>query len=114
MQLCKQKRGTIATISLIDLIFTSNLDNIQCHGKVSPIADHDGIFLSFHCVKSKTNCITKTIFDYKNIDEMGLRNYIKIFDFKTNGFSKHVTKQAEAISIFFKFQHKHNTSLLKI
>ena len=37
------------TVSLIELIFTNNEDNITKHGTTDPIADHDGIFVSFHC-----------------------------------------------------------------
>ena len=52
-------RVTNNTTSLIDLIFTSNQDNISCHGTLSPVADHEGIFVSFHCVQTKENTIKK-------------------------------------------------------
>ena len=81
-------RVTSKTISLIDLLFTNNQDNIQCHGTLSSIADHEGIFVSFHCIQAKTNNITKTVYDFKNIDEIALRNYIKSYDFETNFFSQ--------------------------
>ena len=35
------------TTSLIDLFFTNSVDNIECHGTLPKIADHDGIFASF-------------------------------------------------------------------
>ena len=41
------------TVSLIELIFTNNEDNITKHGTTDPIADHDGIPVSFHCKMSK-------------------------------------------------------------
>ena len=63
-------------MSLIELIFTNNEDNITKHGTTDPIADHDGIFVSFHSKMSKEKVISKDVFDYKNIDEIGLRNYI--------------------------------------
>ena len=42
--------------------------------------------------------IKKSVFDFSNIDEIGLRNFIKSFDFDTHVFSKPVQQQAEAIS----------------
>ena len=54
-------RVTENTTSLIDLIFTSNLDKIRCHGTLPPIADHEGIFINFHrvhdqqCRRSRTS-----------------------------------------------------------
>jgi hypothetical protein len=76
------------TVSLIDLIFTNNDDNITKHGTTDPIADHDGIFVSFHCKMAKEKVISKDVFDYKNIDEIGLRNYIKDFDFESSESKK--------------------------
>ena len=40
-------RTTNDTISLIDLIFVSNTDNVQHHGTLPRIADHDGVFVDF-------------------------------------------------------------------
>ena len=83
--------------SLIDLIFCRNVDNIQCHGTLPPIADHDGTFVAFHCVLDKSKPVTKDIFDYKSLDETALLQYIKNYDFETAVFSKPVTEQAEAM-----------------
>ena len=63
--------------SLIDLIFCRFVDNIQAHGTLPPLADHEGTFIAFHCIQDKSKPVTKTIFDYKNIDEGALLQYIK-------------------------------------
>ena len=91
-------RVTNNTTSLIDLIFTSNQDNISCHGTLPPVADHEGIFVSFHCIQAKENTIKKSIYDFQNIDEIGLRDFIKKYDFQTNVFDKPIIQQAEAMS----------------
>ena len=93
-------RVTRKTMSLIDLILTNNQDNIQCHGTLSSIADHAGIFVTFHCIQAKTKNITKTVYDFKNIDEIALRNYIKSYDFETNLFSKPLDQQATLMTNF--------------
>ena len=103
-------RVTDKTVSLIDLIFTNNVDNIQSHGTLSPIADHEGIFVTFHCVQAKSKTITKTVYDFKNIDEISLRNYIKSFDFESNIFSKPIDQQAILMTNFLSATQK---SLLK-
>ena len=90
------------TTSLIDLIFCHNLDNIQCHGTLPPIADHSGIFVNFHRIKSKEKNITKHILDYKNMDENGLINYIKDFDFEAAVFSKPLIEQADTYTNIIK------------
>ena len=72
--------------------------NISCHGTLPPVADHEGVFVSFHCVQVKENIISKCVYDYSNIDEVGLREFIKQYDFQTNVFDKPVTQQAEAMS----------------
>ena len=73
-------RVTRDTTSLVDLFFVSNVDRLQCHGTLPKIADHDGVFASFHCVQNNCKNLTKTI--YKNIDEVGLINYIKSHNFE--------------------------------
>jgi hypothetical protein len=55
-------RVTSNTTSLIDLIFTNNVDNIQCQGTLPPIADHEGIFINFHCIQSKESLLKKLFF----------------------------------------------------
>ena len=91
-------RVTQNCTSLIDLIYCKNVDNIQCHGTLPPIADHDGTFVAFHCALDKAKPVTKEIFDYKNLDETALLKYIKSYDFETAVFSKPITEQAEALT----------------
>ena len=86
------------TVSLIELIFTNNEDNITKHGTTDPIADHDGIFVSFHCKMSKEKVISKDVFDYKNIDEIGLRNYIKAIYFQSSVFTQPIKEQANEMT----------------
>lgn len=64
-------RLTANTTSLIDLIFTNNVDNIQCQGTLPPIADHEGVFVNFHCIQAKESVVKKCVFDFKQIDEIG-------------------------------------------
>ena len=54
---------------LISLIFVSDTDNIQCHGTLLRIADHEGVFVNFHCIRQKSKTATRKIYYYKNIDE---------------------------------------------
>ena len=91
-------RVTQNCTSLIDLIFCRNIDKIQCHGTLPPIADHEGTFFSFHCKLDKSKPLTKQIFDYKNINENALLQYIKSYDFESAVFSKPATQQAEAMT----------------
>ena len=49
--------------SLIDLVFCQSINNLQCHGTLPPIADHEGTFVSFHCILDKTKPVTKNICD---------------------------------------------------
>ena len=88
-------RITSETTSLVDLIFVFNTDNIQNHGTLPRIADHEGTFVSFHCNKNKSKNVTKTIYDFKNVDELGLINFIKNYDFESAVFSKPVFDQAK-------------------
>ena len=85
------------TTSLINLIFCKDIDNIESHGTLPCIADHDGVFVSFHCHIEKVKQRTKRVFDYKNVDEVALINYVKAFDFEKI-LSKPVEEQAEAIT----------------
>ena len=84
--------------SLIDLIFCRFVNNIQAHGTLPPLADHEGTFIAFHCIQDKSKPVTKTIFDYQNIDEGALLQYIKNINFDVQVFSRPVTQQAEAIT----------------
>ena len=91
-------RVTENSTSLIDLIFVSNTDNIQRHGTLPRLADHDGVFVSFLCSRTKAKILKKTVYDYKNIDENGLINFIKNYNFQSTVFSKPVTEQAEVFT----------------
>ena len=62
------------------------------------ITDHEGIFVHSHCVKEQQTVITKWVYDFRNIDGMGLQNYIKSLDFGLHVFCKPVHQQAEALS----------------
>ena len=84
---------TTNTVSLIDLVFSDNIDNIQCQGTVSPIADHEGVFVCFHCISVQEKPSTRNVYDFKNIVEIGLRQVIKNYN-----FSKPIVGQAEAMS----------------
>ena len=86
------------TTSLIDLAFTDNLDDLSCHGTIPCIADHFGIFTAFNCKIQKPKAIIKRVHDYKNVDEIGLREYIKNVDFGNLVFSKPVKEQADEIT----------------
>ena len=91
-------RVTNNTTALIDLVFTSNVDNISCHSTLPPVADHEGVFVSFHCVQAKENIIKKCVYDYSNIDEIGLRDFIKKYDFQTKVFDLPIIQQAHAMT----------------
>ena len=81
-------------MSLIDLIFTNKIDDIICHGTLPKIADHDGILVSFNtkCQKMKQNY--RTVYEYKNADEIGLINHIKNYDYENEVFSQPIEEQA--------------------
>ena len=70
-------RTTETTISLIDLIFINNPENVICHGTLPRIADHDGTLVSFNLKCKKQQQRTKTIYDYKNADIEGLTKFYK-------------------------------------
>ena len=88
-------RTTETTLSLIDLFFINNSENIMCHGTLPKIADHDGIIVSFNSKIIKPQQKIKTIYDYKNADIDGLASYIKSFDFENTVFNKPVCNQAD-------------------
>ena len=91
-------RITENTTSLIDLIFCRLTDNLQSHGTLPKIADHDGTFVSFHCSLGEPKPRAREVLDYKNLDENALINYIKNIDYDTLVFSRPVTEQAEAMT----------------
>ena len=69
------------------------------HSTLPRIADHDGVFITFHRVKQKQYTPrTRTVYNYKDIDETGLINFVKDFDFETTVFSKTVTQQAHCMT----------------
>ena len=72
--------------SLIDLVFCRFVDNVQAHGTLPPLADHEGTFIAFHCFLDKSKPVTRTIFDYKSMDEGALIQYIKNIDFDLQVF----------------------------
>ena len=52
-------RITEETLSLIDLFFVDNLENIDCYGTLPKIADHEGIIASFKLNLQKPKIKTK-------------------------------------------------------
>ena len=88
-------RTTENTISLIDLFYVKNRDNIVAQGTLPKIADHDGILCSFNIQNTKPQIRTREIFDYKNADLTGLTEYIKHFDFNNTVISYNVFTQTE-------------------
>ena len=91
-------RVTENTISLIDLIFSDQLDDIICHGTLPKIADHDGVIVSFNTKCEKQKPKTKIIYDYNNTDVNGLIKYIKEFDFEHHVFCHPTVNQTELYS----------------
>jgi hypothetical protein len=83
---------------LVDLFFVSTIDDVKAHGTLPPIADHDGIFASFHSIKTQAKPKSKFIYDYKNADEKGLIKYLNEFNFDLEVFSKPTSEQADAFS----------------
>ena len=90
------------TISLIDLFYINNCENVLCHGTLPKIADHDGIIASFNTKSSKQTQKTKMVFDYKNADVVGLTEYFKTYDFENSVFDQPVHSQAEIYSYILK------------
>ena len=101
-------RVTENSVSLISLIFVNQPDDINCHGTLQRIADHDGVLVSFNTKSLKPKIKTRTVYDYKNADIEGLTKYIKEFDFENTVFGCSVKNQCsvytniltEAISKF--------------
>ena len=71
---------------------------MTAHGTLPRIADHDGIFVSFHCVQDKPKTQTKTIFDYTNINTEDLHKHINSIDFENLVFSKPISDQADCFT----------------
>ena len=95
-------RTTETTLSLIDLFFINNIENIICHGTLPKIADHDGIIVSFNCKSVKPPQKMKTIYDYKSADIEGLNDYIKNFDFENTVFNQPIINQTDIYSDILK------------
>ena len=62
------------------------------------IADHDGIIASFKFKTEKTKLKTKTLFDYKNADVIGLTKFIKEFNFDEVVFRQPIKDQPNVFS----------------
>ena len=96
------------SISLIDLFFADNTEDIICHGTLPKIADHDGVLASYKLNLEKPKVKTQKVFDYRNADVDGLTKFIKDYDFDRNVFSQPIIQQAEIfndvlINAFSKF-----------
>ena len=61
----------------LDLIFVQLIDNVTSHGTIGKIADHKGVFITFHCTHDKPKERLQTIYDYSKVDKDGLIKYIK-------------------------------------
>ena len=86
-------RITEDTVSLIDLFFVDNLENIDCYGTLPKIADHDGIIASFKLNLQKPQIKTKKVYDYCKADVDGLINHVKNLDFQSTVFSQPIEMQ---------------------
>ena len=88
-------RITEGTISLIDLFFVDNSEDIVCHGTLPKIADHDGVLASYKLNLQKPTTKSKKIYNYNDVDIIGLTNYIKNYDYDNIVFSQPIQRQAE-------------------
>ena len=88
-------RITENSISLIDLIFVNQSNDVLCHGTLPKIADHDGVIVSFNITNPKPKNKTKLVFDYKNANIEGLIQFIKECNFEMLVFSRPVIEQAD-------------------
>ena len=95
-------RITLNCLSLIDLIFVNQPDDVICHGTLPKIADHDGVVVSFNTKNIKPKIKTRIIYDYKNADEEGLIKYIKEYNFQHSVFTHPVFEQADIFSNILK------------
>ena len=91
-------RVTEKTVSLVDLIFIDNETDVQCHGTLPKISDHDGIFVSLSIKREKLDTRKKIIYDYKNVNEPLLIKYIKDYDYENKVFSLPYFEQPEALT----------------
>ena len=95
-------RITLNCLSLIDLIFVNQPDDVICHGTLPKIADHAGVVVSFNTKNVKPKPKTKIIYDYKNADIEGLMRYIKEYNFENSVFSRPFIEQADIFSNILK------------
>ena len=86
-------RITEESTSLLDLFFVDNLNDIDCHGTLPKIADHDGIVASFKLNLQKPKVKTKKVYDYLKVDIEGLIDFIKNVNFETTVFSQPINMQ---------------------
>ena len=93
-------RVTESTTSLIDLFFVSNLTPVVTYGTLPKIADHDGVLCSFRSQSEKPKPKTICVYDYRNVDEKGLIQYIKQFNFDNNVFCHPTEYQANYVLKF--------------
>ena len=91
-------RVTDTSTSLLDLIYVQNIDSITAHGTLPQISDHNGTFVTFHCIQDRPKAKSKLVFDYNNIDEPGLVSHIKNIDFDSLVFSKPLEDQAQIMT----------------
>ena len=95
-------RTTDTSLSLIDLFYLNNSENVICHGTLPKIADHDGVIVSFNVKSQKQAQKTKTLYDYKNADDEGLLKYFKEFNFENTVFNQPIIDQTDVYSNILK------------
>ena len=85
------------------------------HGTRPKIADHDGVLASYKLNLQKPTTKSKKIYNYNDVDIIGLTNYIKNYDYDNVVFSQPILRQAEifneilsnAFSQFVPYMAKH-------
>ena len=87
---------------MIDLLFVDSQDLVEEFGILPSIADHAGLLLCLNLKLKPRKRTKKTIFDYNNVDEESLCNFVKDFNFEQELFSLPVKEQAEKLTSILK------------
>ena len=84
--------------SLIDLIFSSRLDDVVIHGTIPGPADHEGVFVSFTTISTKPKPRMIKLYDYDNTDTAGLNDYLDNIDWKEKVYNLATKEQPIAMA----------------
>ena len=84
--------------SLIDLIFSSRLDDIIIHGTIPGPADHEGVFVSFNTISCKPKSRMIKLYDYDHTDISGLNNYLDNVDWQEKVYNLPTKEQPSAMA----------------